>query len=1103
MKLNKFFYTSLLLFFVSSCGESEESPVSDSEGNTSSPEALFTLLSESESGFYFLNEVNQTEDVNVLAYENFFNGGGVGIGDINNDGLPDIFMTGNLFGGRLYLNKGNLTFEQISETANIFVGGFTTDVSFVDVNNDGYQDIYLCRSLSEKSEDRKNILYVNNKNNTFTNMAESYGIADAGYSNQSTFFDYDNDGDLDLFVMNHRKDFENAQTIYKSGNAKGNILPSNPFWNEASADKLYRNNGDNTFTDVTTASTIINNDFSLSTLATDLNNDGLIDLYISNDFVSKDHAYINKGKGVFKDEIESMFAHIPRSAMGSDAADFNNDGLIDIFNVDMTPQDNFRQKQLSPAGTFDSQKLAEEYGFHRQLSRNMLQLNNGDGTYSEIGQLANVAYTDWSWSPLFADFDNDGWQDLFISNGHYKDITDLDYLKYRSVEEVDRAGGLDHVKKIDLINLMTSTKIHNYAYRNNQSLQFEEQTSEWGLDKLSHSNGCVYADLDLDGDLELVINNFNQEAFLYKNNAREQGKGNYLSISLAGDKGNLDGFGTKVSITTKNGVQIRECSPYRGFLSSNDVAIHFGLGDVSIIDKLEVTWPNGKSQTMNNVKANQQLTLTITNANETKATSPKTTPLFTKVNGLTNFKHQENGYNDFKQEPLLEHFLSNKGPIMETADLNNDGLADVYLGGSSGFPGTLLIQNKNGSFTSKNSAAFTADKSFEDGGCTFIDLNGDGALDLYVSSGSNEFSEGDNLQDRMYLNDGRGNFSRSKESIPNINTSSSCVTPIDFDKDGDLDLFIGGFAKKNAYPLFHKSWLLQNDSGTFSDASHLLPENGELGIITDAAVFSDDKLMIVGEWMEITILQKKANGSFEKAKDNGLENSGGWWNTIEASDFDNDGDLDFVVGNRGKNSMFKASSEHPAKICFGDFDSNQDLDAIPCYYNPVEKGYFPKYGLDRMFMQMKGIRKIFPDYISYSRASLDKIIPSTNESRYAHTSASMYIENLGNGKMVLKELPIQAQFSYVQGILCKDINNDGQKDIILVGNNFGVDIEAGKSDASQGLILINKAGEFKALSTHKSCFSTGGLDARKIVSVSDDLILVSTNNGPLLTYKKK
>ncbi|MFT5673905.1 MAG: hypothetical protein ACI9JT_002560, partial [Polaribacter sp.] len=445
---------------------------------------LFTLLSKEESGFYFLNEVNQTEDVNVLSYENFFNGAGVGIGDINNDGLPDVFMTGNLFGGRLYLNKGDLKFEQISESANIFIPGFTTDVSFVDINNDGFQDIYLCRSLTIDPESRKNVLFINNKDNTFTNMADAYGVADTGYSNQSTFFDYDNDGDLDLFVMNHRKDFENAQTIYQTDTAKGNVVPGHSFWDDASADKLYRNNGDNSFTDVTKKSKIINNDFSLSTLATDLNDDGLIDLYISNDFVSVDHAYINKGNGVFKDEIESMFAHIPLSAMGSDIADINNDGFLDLFNVDMTPEDNFRQKQQKAEGTFDNRKLAENYGFHRQVSRNMLQLNNGDGTFSEIGQLANVAYTDWSWSPLFADFDNDGWQDLFITNGHYKDINDLDYIKYRSVEEVNRAGGLDHVKALDLINLMTSTKISNYMYANNKDLKFSDQTKSWGLDQL-------------------------------------------------------------------------------------------------------------------------------------------------------------------------------------------------------------------------------------------------------------------------------------------------------------------------------------------------------------------------------------------------------------------------------------------------------------------------------------------------------------------------------------------------------------------------------------------------------------------------------------------
>ena len=1101
---NLFLVSVIIIVILSSCSSDEKSLKKEINIPVKNTQKLFTLLTKEESGFFFFNEVKSTNEVNVLNYENYFNGGGVSVGDINNDGLPDVFMTGNLFGGRLYLNKGNMKFEQISKKANVFIGGFTTDAAFVDINGDGYQDIYLSRSLSNNDEQRKNVLLINNQNNTFTNKAEEYGIADNGFSNQSVFFDYDNDGDLDLYVMNHRSDFENAQTIYDTKEDRGNINTSHQFWNNNSADRLYRNNGDNSFSDVTSSSGILNNDFSLSAVASDLNNDGLVDLYVSNDFISKDHAYINQGNGTFKDQIETMFGHIPKSAMGTDIGDYNNDGFLDLINVDMTPEGSFRQKQLKRSISYDKYHLAVDYGFSHQISRNMLQLNNGDGTFSEIGQLAGVAYTDWSWSSLFADLDNDGWQDLFVSNGHYKDITDLDYLKYKSVDAVDKAGGISKINKLDLINLMSSTKIHNYAYRNTQDLKFEDQSENWGLDTKSHSNGTAYVDLDLDGDLDLIVNNFNQEAFLYRNNSRQMGKGNYLSVALSGGKGNTLGFGAKVRIETNSGKQIRENTPYRGFLSSVDPVLHFGLGKDEIVNKVEIIWPTGEQQLLKNIKSNQRLVVDIKNGIENNSVIKKPSPKqFKLANRKYNYSHTENSFIDFKQEPLLEHMLSNRGPILAKGDVNNDGLNDVYIGGSAGEAGQLLLQLPNGTFKKKNTADFIADKAHEDGGSTFIDVNKDGNLDLYVSSGSNEFNVGEIYEDRLYINNGKGNLIRNRDLLPKIHSSTSVVVPIDFDNDGDLDLFVGGFAKKNSYPLGHKSWLLKNTNGEFTDASSLLPKQGNLGIISDATALSNDKLVVVGEWINITILEKKSSGKFEISKDKGLDKTGGWWNSIEAADFDNDGDLDFVVGNRGENSMFKATTEHPASIYWGDFDNNNDLDAIPSYYNFVSKGYYPKHGLDQLFMQMKGIRRTFSDYVSYSNASLEEIIPDQKNSKIVHMFESVYVENLGNGSMKVSPLPVRAQFSYVQGILAKDLNADGVKDLILVGNNFGVDIEVGKSDASNGLVLIKTKDGFMPQSLLESGFSTRGLDSRNIIEISENLILVSNNNGPLQFFTLK
>jgi hypothetical protein len=1097
-------YIIFIGIFLGSCSPENEELVKRAGNNKANETKLFTLLSKEESGFYFKNEVNQSEEFNVISYEYFYNGGGVGIGDVNNDGLPDLFLTGNTFGGRLYLNKGGLKFEQISESANIFKPGFTTDVSFVDINNDGFQDIYLCRSLAGEAENRANVLYINNKDNTFTDQAEEYGVADSGFSNQSVFFDYDNDGDLDLYVMNHRADFDNALTIYDTKQEKGNYGPDSQFWKDEYSDKLYRNNGDKTFTDVSVSAGIRNNDFSLSAVPADLNNDGLTDLYIANDFSSKDHAYINQGNGKFIDDLEDRFGHIPLNSMGVDIADYNNDGYPDIVNLDMTPEGNYRQKQLKGANPYDKHHMAVDFGFHHQIARNMLQLNNGDGTFSEVGQLTNMAYTDWSWGSLFADFNNDGWQDLYIANGHYKDITDLDYLKYRSMEAVEAAGGNDHVKAMELINLMTSTKISNYMYMNNGNLGFDDKSNEWGLDQPSHSNGTAYADLDLDGDLDLIVNNFNQDAFLYRNNSRELNKDNYLSIVLKGGEGNPQGFGAKVKISTNSGNQHRECTPYRGFLSSVDPTLHFGLGKTATISELQVIWPNGKMQTLKNISANQRLVVSISDANENHQYSRENNnTLLTKSNGHYNSVHVENEFIDFKKEPLLEHMMSNKGPVITKGDVNGDGLLDIYLGGSAGYPGKLLIQKTNESFVEKQNSTFDSDKAFEDGGCSFFDANGDDYLDLYVSSGSNEFKNGEQYQDRLYINDGKGNFSRSENGLPKIENSTSCVVPFDYDKDGDDDLFIGGFVTENAYPTSGKSWLLKNHNGIFSDQSSFLPNNGEIGIINDCVALSSDRLVVVGEWTDILILNQKKSGHFQIESGNGLENTGGWWNCIESHDFDGDGDLDMVIGNRGLNSMFNASVEHPASIYWGDFDNNNDLDAIPCYYNKTDKSTFPKHGLDQMFMQMKGIRKTFQTYDAYSRATLDQIIMDRSNFLTAEIFESVYIENLGGGKMKVSVLPIQAQFSYVQGILVKDVNNDGEKDIILVGNNFGVDMEVGRSDASHGLVLINSKGKFEALSINESGFSTKGYDSRQIIDINDDLIVVTNNDGPIQFFKIK
>jgi hypothetical protein len=1102
LKILKLIFLFAIAGFISGCGDNPipVKPVDEIVVEEAPKLPLFTLLNKEESGFFFLNEVQVSETVNVLAYENYFNGAGVGIGDINNDGLPDVFMTGNIFGGRLFLNKGNLKFEQISESANIFQRGFTTDVSFVDINGDGFQDIYLCRSLSKDPKMRSNVLLVNNQDNTFTDKSEEYGIADEGFSNQSIFFDFDNDNDLDLFVMNHRVDFANALTIYDINKNEGTVKKNDSMWRDFSADQLYRNDNGK-FVNVTANSQMENNDFSLSAMATDINRDGLMDLYISNDFSSKDHAYINQGNGRFVDQIEQYFSHIPASAMGMDIGDINNDGHLDLINVDMTPEGSYRQKQMHSAKSFDSYHLGVSYGYHHQIERNMLQLNNGDGTYSEIGQLANVSQTDWSWSSLFADFDNDGWQDLFISNGHYKDLTDRDYIKYRSVEAVDAAGGLPNVKRLDLINLMTSTKISNYAFRNTGNLQFDNKAQEWGLSQASHSNGTAYADLDLDGDLDLIVNNFNEPSFLYRNNSEKISPKNFIQIKLKGPKMNQDGFGARVSVFTPGSEQVKECSPYRGFLSSVDPTLHFGLGDSKSIDSVIVHWPGGKSQTVVAVESNERIVLDFDDAIKVTARKEKTEFLVSPIKKAPlQWTHKENLYLDFKQEPLMEHFQSNKGPFTATADVNKDGLLDMFVTGSTGSPGVLFLQNKNGSFLKKSNNAFVMDSKFEDGGCAFFDLNGDGFEDLYVSSGSNETPDSNLFQDRIYLNDGKGHFTKQEQLI--LNTPTSCVAPFDFDLDGDMDLFVGGFVHYNAYPTAGKSYLLENKNGQLENRPDLLPKGGDFGIINSAVALSESQLVIAGEWTEIMVLQASKTGPLA-LKSTGLDKSKGWWNTLETGDFDNDGDLDLIAGNRGTNTAYKPVSNGPAKIFYGQFNSDKDLDAFTTYYFAKNAAHLPKYSLDEMFLQMKNVRKIFENYEAYSRASLADIIPNQSQVREANTFESVFIENLGDGNFKMNPLPNEAQFSYAHGALCTDINSDGNLDVLLVGNNFSVDVDQGSADASFGTVLIGDGkNNFSSLSSTVSGFNTERHDTRKIIELNGGRIAVFTNDGPILFYKK-
>lgn len=1088
---------SILLLAVFGC---DGNRIDKKTNDPAQVEPVFKLLEPEESGLYFYNEFKETESINILTYEYIYNGSGVAVGDVNNDSLPDVFFGGNLFGGRLFLNKGNLKFEQISERAGVFIQGFTTGVSMVDINNDGWLDIYICRSLSNMPEMRKNVLLINNRDNTFTNQAEAYGLADDGYSQQAVFLDYDKDGDLDMYLANHREDFQKALTLgYRV------FRKESDFKNHQ--DKLYRNNGNNTFTDVSKSAGITNSSFTLNVASSDLNNDSWPDLYISCDYADKDLLLLNNQDGTFRDVSDEQMFHISKNSMGADLADINNDGWMDIMTLDMMAEDNYRQKLLKGQSPYDLFHSAKSYGLHYQVMRNCLHLNNGNGTYSEIAQLAGVSHTDWSWSALFADFDNDGWKDLHITNGYFRDVTDLDYIKFASSE----AQG---VPAFDLLKRMTQTPISNYVFQNNGDLTFTNRTSQWGMDQKSFSNGAVYVDLDMDGDLDVICNNFNEPATVYQNLSREKNNNNYLQVRCNAGPGNRNGYGTKVWLFSEQNFQVQEVNPTRGFLSSGHSTLHFGLGSASRVDKLVVAWANNKMQIIENVPVNTTIDLDFNNAHLAfeDPISMNQAVHFTDMTAqiVTDYRHIENNFIDFKKEPLLEEMYSNKGPCVAQGDVNGDGLEDLYFGGSAGTAGSLLIQTGQG-FKTIRVPAIDADKACEDSDAVFFDLDSDGDLDLYVASGSNETNNPALFQDRLYLNDGKGNFSAATKLLPKISINTACVTLIDYDGDRDMDIFLGGGVIAGSFPMAHSSMLLENDGGRFRDVSGKLPDKGMLGLLSQARTADlignkqQAQLLLAGHWTGISLL-KYSNGRFVYHKTPELSEQRGLWNCVQTADFDGDGDLDLVAGNRGLNSFYKADAQHPAQLYFGDLDNNGSIDALPAYF--FSDGIlYPKHTMDELFAQIPVVRKWFNTYKDFAQADMATLMSKVEKNSYqilkVNNLSTTLFENKGGGNFRVVPLPMAAQVSVVNDILVEDLNGDGLPDMVLVGNQYGADVEMGRYDAGIGCILLNTKEQcFEVLPPQISGFCAVG-DTRNILRIKvrgQAYIMVSANNGQLVFY---
>jgi ASPIC and UnbV/FG-GAP-like repeat len=1124
-RLVRGFFLLAGIFFVSSCTHKK---------------TLFDEVSSENSGIHFNNLIVENDSINPLDLTNIYNGGGVGIGDFNRDGLPDIYFTGNTVSNKLYLNKGDFKFEDITSAAGVEgEGKWCRGVAVVDINNDGWPDIYVCATIRNNPEQRRNLLYINqglDKNGIphFKEMAREYGLGDTLYSTMAAFFDYDNDGDLDMYlVVNNIPKGYNAN-VYKP------IVTDGSF---PSTGRLYRNDWNDSlkhpvFTDVSKQAGITTEGFGHDVTIADINHDGWKDIYVSNDFLGDDILYINNHDGTFTNKVKSYFKHTSANGMGQDIEDINNDGLADVVELDMDPPDNYRKKLFQGPDNYRSYQNTEYFGYQYQYARNSLQLNQGprvngndsigDPVFSEIGYYSGIEATDWSWTPLVADFDNDGYRDIIITNGYPKDVNDHDFINFRT-----QATNLASKKMI--LSQIPQIKIHSFAFRNNKDLTFSDVSGDWGLMAPSFSNGAAYADLDNDGDLDLIVNNIDDEAHIYRNMSRERDPDHhhFLQIQFAGDSSNKNGIGAWAELHYDGGKQqVYENTPYRGYLSTIQDMAHFGLGNRSIVDSVIIKWPNGKMQLLRNVKANQSLLVDIKNADlkySFEKDSFASGSLFKDVTDSVgiHFIQEERDYIDFNIQKLLPHKFSEYGPSVAVGDMDGNGLEDMIVGGSAFHSAQMFLQQPDGRFIQKAllPEEISKNKLADDLQVLLFDADGDGDLDLYIASGGYENEHNDPAyQDKLYINDGKGNFKLDSNALPKNFTSKFCVRAADFNHDGKMDLFISGRVDPGNYPKPVSSFIYRNDSKDgqikFTDVTSLVAKDlVNVGMICDAlwTDFDNDgwmDLVLAGEWMPVTFL-KNDHGVFKNVTEGtGMANQSGWWNSIVAGDFDNDGRIDYIVGNLGKNSFYRASDEYPMRVYAKDFDKNGIYDMIPSLYLPDVNGKmkeFPAQGRDDLLKQINAMRKKFPTYKSYAVAEMSQVL--TDDERKgaliltANNLQTCLFHNEGNGRFTMIPLPAEAQFSAINGMVAEDFNGDGNLDLVMNGNDYGTEPNVGRYDALNGLYLKGDGnGKFTPLSILQSgIFIPGnGKALVKLQSASGKCLLVAgQNRGPLKVFQLK
>lgn len=1070
---------------------------------------LFKWIPSDHSGIHFINQLQPTEEFNTYTFRNFYNGAGVALGDVNNDGWVDIYFCGNSVDNKLYLNKGEFRFEDVTEKAGVGCPNiWSTGASMADINGDGWLDIYVCKSGPPGGPNRYNELFINRQDGTFQEQARQWAVADMGLSIHAAFFDYDKDGDLDLYLLN------NSLRSIGTGNDLQKI--NREIRDPNGGNKLYKNEGDH-FVDYSEEAGIYGSPigFGLGVTIGDLDRDGWQDIFVSNDFFEKDYLYINQGNGTFQEQLEEYMREVSMGSMGADLADLTNDGYPELFVTEMLPEEDTRYKTKTQFEDWNTYQLKVNSGFYKQFGRNMLQLNNGQGSFSEIGRLSGVEATDWSWGALIFDMDADGWKDMFVANGIYKDLLDQDYANfYSNPERVRELIRTEEQAILTLVDQMPSEALANYAFRNNKDLTFSNLASKWGLDHPSFSNGSAYGDLDNDGDLDLVVNNVNMPPFVYQNLSKEMGGVHTLTLELRGEGKNTFGLGAQVTLYAGGIEQYQELSPMRGFQSCIEPRIHFGLGNNKIADSVVVQWNSGKKSFFEKMEVDKIMVVKESEATPLRTGSKQVLPqqntVFSQIPALIDFHHQENSFSDFDRDRLLFQMVSAEGPRVAIGDANADGKEDIYICGAKDQSGALLLQQSNGRFFPSNKVVWEQDKVSEDTDCHFFDADKDQDLDLYVTSGGNEFpSSSTALVDRLYINDGKGNFTRSDQILPGFQfESSSCVKDLDFDKDGDRDLFVGTRLRPFLYGVPSRGYLLENDGkGRFTDVTkQLAPALLDLGMITDAVSADidndfDQDLLVVGDWMAVTVFVN-GGGQFATPPKR-IAQSSGLWKAIKAADLDHDGDLDFVACNQGLNARIEATAEAPLGLYINDFDQNGSIEHI--LTRQIGSETFPFVQKGDLVTQLPGLKKKYLKFGDYTHQTISDIFSSNDLQRsvvlQAHELRTSLFVNDGKGNFRMQPLPVEAQIAPMYGIALQDFDKDGNADILLGGNLYRSKPEFGIYDASYGVFFKGDGQlNFRWIPNKESGFFVKG-EIRDVEIVEGKWVVVAKNDAKVEVFR--